>query len=210
VKNTITFIYNPYIYFESYKNVLNNVRLYYPDADIIIYMDSFRNDLQKYIEIASKHKCITSIRQNKMFYIHRDQTIDINLSKMVEWVDRIKSTCEASESEWIMLLEDDVLIKRAIKSWPNADCGKNRDRIGFLGGGSVFRRQKFLECLHKSDISTIIRNDTKAAWAGDHLLQYIFRLNGATEEKWVELAEPGYYDDTDHAVFHGYKKLHTL
>ena len=47
----ICFNYNPYVYYESYKNVLNNVRTYYPDSDIFIYMDSFRNDLQKYVDL---------------------------------------------------------------------------------------------------------------------------------------------------------------
>ena len=46
MENTITFNYMPYIYFESYKNVLNNVREYYPTADIFIYIDSFRVDIE--------------------------------------------------------------------------------------------------------------------------------------------------------------------
>jgi hypothetical protein len=210
MKDNIAFTYNPWKHLNSYKNTLYNVRKYYPNSDIFIFFDGNRDDLQEYIEVASNYNCIVSVRDNEVGYINRFSNMEENIPKMLEWTDRIKSACESSDSEWAMLLEDDVLIKRAIKYWPSSDCGKNRDNVGFLGGGSVFRRQKFLECLYKSDIPTIIRKDINAGWAGDHLLRYIFRLNGATEEKWVELAEPEYYDDTDHAVFHGYKKLHTL
>jgi hypothetical protein len=210
MKDNIVFTYNPWKHLNSYKNTLYNVRKYYPNSDIFIFFDGNRDDLQEYIEVASNYNCIVSVRDNEVGYINRFSNMEENIPKMLEWTDRIKSACESSDSEWAMLLEDDVLIKRAIKYWPSSDCGKNRHNVGFTGGGSVFRRQKFLECLYKSDIPTIIRKDTNAGWAGDHLLRYIFRLNGATEEKWLELAEPGYYDDTDHAVFHGYKKLHTL
>jgi hypothetical protein len=210
MKDNIVFTYNPWKHLNSYKNTLYNVRKYYPNSDIFIFFDGNRDDLQEYLEVASNYNCIVSVRDTEVGYINRFSNMEENIPKMLEWTDRIKSACESSDSEWAMLLEDDVLIKRTIKYWPSADCGKNRHNVGFLGGGSVFRRQKFLECLYKSDIPAIIRKDTNAGWAGDHLLRYIFRLNGATEEKWVELAEPGYYDDTDHAVFHGYKKLHTL
>ena len=139
MENTISFIYNPHTYFESYKNVLNNVRLHYADADIFVYMDSFRNDLEKYMEISSKHNCITSIRQNHMFCIHGEDSIEINLPKMMEWINRIITTCQSTKSDWILLLEDDVIIKRKIQHWPSKDVGTNREYFR-TGGGAIFKR----------------------------------------------------------------------
>jgi hypothetical protein len=209
MENTIAFTYNPYIYFESYKNVLNNVRLHYPDSDIFIYMDSFRNDLQKYIEIASKDNCITSIRQNEMFYIHKEDSIEINLPKMVEWIERIKLTCKNTKAKWILLLEDDVIVTRQIKHFPSVDVGTNREYFR-VGGGAIFKKEMFLNCIEKVDIEDIIRTTKHASWAGDLLLEHIFTKNDVEHEKWIELAEPGYYDNTDHAIYHGYKDLHKL
>lgn len=209
MENTIAFTYNPYIYFESYKNVLNNVRLHYPDSDIFIYMDSFRNDLQKYIEIASKDNCITSIRQNEMFYIHKEDSIEINLPKMVEWIERLKITCENTNADWILLLEDDVIVKRKVLQFPKVECGTNREYFR-TGGGSIIKREILLNCIKNTDIPTTIKAIPNTDWAGDLLLEHIFRNNDVKYEKWIELAEPGYYDNTDHAIYHGYKDLHKL
>jgi len=209
MENTISFIYNPHTYFESYKNVLNNVRLHYADADIFVYMDSFRNDLEKYMEISSKHNCITSIRQNHMFYIHGEDSIEINLPKMMEWINRIITTCQSTKSDWILLLEDDVIIKRKIQHWPSKDVGTNREYFR-TGGGAIFKREIFLDSIKKVDVSYMIKTIPNTNWAGDLLLEHIFRNNNVEYEKWSELAEPGYYDNTDHAIYHGYKDLHKL
>jgi len=210
MKNEIVFTYNPYKYFHSYKNVLLNVRLYYPDADIIIFFDKCRKDLNKYIQIADFFKCKVIIRDVEVGYLKKEDSEEVNAPKQAEWVERIKMACEMSDAEWVMLLEDDVVIKRKIEKWPTADCGKNLDQIGFVGGGGIFRRKKFLESLEKIDIFAIMKKDHTASWAGDHMLSYIFRENGSTEEKWVELLESWQDEGQPHAVYHGYKLLHHL
>jgi hypothetical protein len=206
---TITFTYNPYTYFHSYKNVLENIRKWYSDSDIFIYMDSFRDDLNKYKKVSDDYNCNFIIRWDEMYYINRHDPTHINLPKMMEWLNRLKYTCENTNSEWIMLVEDDVLLKREIQRWPVSDVGTNRQFLR-VGGGSVFKRNVFLDSLKKVDVSNIIKTTPNASWAGDVLLEHIFRNNNIKHEKWVELAEPDYFDKTDHAVFHGYKDLHKL
>ena len=49
-----------------------------------------------------------------------------------------------------------------------------------------------------------------ASWAGDILLENVFKRNESTFEEWFELAEPEYRDDIDHAIYHGYKDLDKL
>lgn len=208
--NTITFFYNPYTYFESYKNVLHKVRCYYKKSDIFIYMDKNRNDLQKYNTISFDYNCNLVVRESEVFYIDRKDTTNNNIPKMVELLNRIKNTCENTSSKWVLILEDDVLIKRKINYFPNSDCGINRDDAGFLGGGSIFKREKFLDSLKNTDIVDVMNNDHTASWAGDVMLKYIFLNNNSTYEKWLELAEPGYNDNGDYAIYHGYKELHKL
>lgn len=208
MENSITFTYNPYKYINSYKNVLLNLRKYYPTSDVFIFFDKDRPNLNEYIDIAKSHNCIIEVRDNPLDYVHRDDPIETNIPKITEWYNRLIKTCELSKSKWIMLVEDDVLIKREIRSWPNSHCGTNRDRHGFLGGGSIFQRERFLECNQFVDINKIIELDKRTVWAGDILLKHVFLGNNSTHEKWIELAEPGYWDGTDHAVYHGYKDLH--
>jgi hypothetical protein len=210
MKNEVLFIYNPWKYFHSYKNVLLNVRMNYPDADVIIFFDPSREDLDKYIKVAEFFKCKVTVREKELGYIKKEDALEINAPKQAEWIDRLKTACEMSEAEWVLLLEDDVIIKRQVEQWPTADCGKNLDQIGFLGGGSVFKREKFLDSLEKADIFAIMKKDFTSSWAGDHLLRHIFRDNRATEEKWVELLEAWQDEGQPHAVYHGYKLLHHL
>lgn len=211
--NKISFMYNPYTYFHSYKNTLENIRKWYTHEDVFIYMDSFRDDLNKYKTISDEGNCNFVVRENKMYYINRSDSMDVNLPKMIEWLSRIKDTCENTTSDWIMLVEDDVLIKRKIQKWPLSDCGKNRHDVGFLGGGSVFKREKYIQAYEKLGnvrLEKLVMHKKDCSWAGDMALKYLFEKIGATSEKWVELAEPSYFDKTDHAVFHGYKELHKL
>jgi hypothetical protein len=209
MENTITFNYMPYIYFESYKNVLNNVRLHYPTADIFIYMDSFRDDIEKYRKISDDYNCKFIVRDVHVFYTNGNDPLEVNRPKLVEVFDRIKHTCKTTDSKWILILEDDVLIKRPIKYWPNSDVGTCREYFR-PGGGSIFNKDIFLDSIEKVNIPNIINTVRNANWAADIVLENIFRLNNCTFEKWIELAEPEYFDKTDHAVFHGYKDLHKL
>jgi len=207
--NKIAFVYNPYTYFQSYKNVLNNVRKHYPKADIFIYFDSFRDDIQKYSDVAYENNCIFNIRQQKMFYIHKEDSIEINEPKLTEWLNRIKNTCENTDAEWILQLEDDVVVKREIKEFPSMDVGTCREYFR-PGGGTIFKRESFLDSINKVEISELIKTIPDANWAGDLLLENIFRNNNIQHEMWIELAEPQHRDNIDHAIYHGYKDLHKL
>jgi hypothetical protein len=209
MKDNISFIYAPYIYFESYKNSLSNVRKHYPTADIFIYIDSFRDDIEKYRKISDEHNCKFIIRESHIFYTNRTDSIEINEPKMIEVCYRLTHASENTSAEWMLILEDDVLVKRPIQKWPNTDVGTSREYFR-PGGGSIFKREVFLDSIKKVDISYMVKNIPDASWAADVLLEHIFRNNNVEHERWIELAEPGYYDDTDHAIYHGYKDLHKL
>jgi len=199
----------PYIYFESYKNTLNTVRKYYPTSDIFIYFDSFRDDIEKYREVANEYDCKFIIKETHVFYTDRNDTIQTNLPKLIEVFNRIKNTCENTQAEWILILEDDVVVKRKIETYPISDVGTCRSYFR-PGGGSIFKRKAFLDAFKNNDIKNIIEIIPNAYWAADVILENMFIINNNTFEEWLELAEPNYRDNDNHAIFHGYKELYKL
>ena len=176
MQDSITFIYNPYTYFESYKNVLHNVRKHYKDSEIFIYFDSNRDDIEKYKTIANDYNCIFIVREISMGYINRNDSHTINKPKITEWVNRIIDTSKITNSKWILNLEDDVLIKRKILNFPQANVGTCRNYFR-PGGGSIFDKNKLLESIKNINVSDMIDTIPNANWAGDVLLQTIFQNN---------------------------------
>lgn len=206
----ICFNYNPYLYFESYKNVLNNVRIHYPESDIFIYFDEFRDDKKKYEEVAHEHNCKFNIRKDEFFYIQQDLGVQNAIPRTYEWLMRLKHTCENTDADWLLLLEDDVLIKNKIENWPEADVGTCRSYFR-PGGGAIFKVESFLKVIKNYDLEKLKNIALDMMWMhGDVMLEKLFLLNGITFQEWVELAEPNHRDEINHSVFHGYKELHKL
>ena len=208
----ISFNFQDSNYLHSFENCIKNVRKFYPNELIDFYIDSNSNKINEYKNICYLFNVEMTIRQRNQGYIDRTDSMETNIPKMLESHYRIYNTCKKSNSEWIMLLEDDVLIKREIKQWPSKDVGTNREYFK-AGGGAIFKRETFLkiyENLGESGLEKIIRQEHTYSWAGDALKERIFKDADASNEKWIELAEPGYYDNTDHAIYHGYKELHKL
>ena len=210
MEDSITFLYtNPYINTEAYQFVISNIRKYYNKSIIYTFIDSDRINLQTYLNLSEKFNVQIFTRDQECFFINRDDSIDVNIPKIKEWIDRIYYTCINTNSKWIILLEDDVFLKRKIKIFPKTHCGVNRDDVGFLGGGSIFDRKHFLECYKNFPFDFFIENVKDCSWAGDVLLKYMFLTNSSTTyEKWVEINEPDHWQEVDCAIFHGYKDLY--
>ena len=209
----ITFIHQDSHYFHSFQHCIKSVRKYYPNARIDFYIDDNNSRLKEYDEFCLMYNCNVYPRSQHQSYIRKSDGYLHNIPKMLESHRRIYESCKRSDDEWILLLEDDVVIKREIKSFPSADCGNNREEIPRPGGGSIFKRQMYInvyERIGESGIVEIIKRNHDCSWAGDLLKEHMFLLCGVSSERWVELAEPDYFDNTDHAVFHGYKELHKL
>jgi formyltetrahydrofolate synthetase len=207
MNNTISFIYVPYIHFEAYKYSLQNLREHYPESDVFIYFDSFRDDIEKYKEIALEYNCKFILRDEKVFYTDRNDSFEINSKKMIEISKRLIHSCENTNSEWMMIFEEDVIIKKKIENFPKADVGTARYYFR-PGGGSVFKRLAYLDAIKKADIPKIMETTINGSWAADVVLENVFRLNEATFEEWEELAEAGHRDNLPHSVYHGYKDLY--
>ena len=134
----ISFNFQDSNYIHSFENCIKKVRKFYQKELIDFYIDSNSNNIEEYKNICEKYKVEITIREINQGYIDRNDSIEINIPKMLESHYRIYKTCKKSNSEWIMLLEDDVLIKREIRYWPITECGTNREYFK-NGGGSIFK-----------------------------------------------------------------------
>ena len=180
---------------------------------IDFYIDHNSDQIENYKKVCEEYNVELTIRSRAQNGINRKNSMEQNLPKMLESQYRIYQTCLKTNSEWVMTLEDDVLIKRKIKNWPNSDCGINREYLKVGGGGCIIKKDKYIkmyEYFEGEKLINLIKSNHTYSWAGDELKGRMWSECGFSYEKWIELAEPEYYDNTDHAVFHGYKDLYNI
>ena len=213
MENTIAFRYNPVNYKFSFLDVIVNVRAHYKNEDIFVYLDDNRDDLKFYKIIGKKYNLKIILRETHRTFINKNDSFDINLPKIKESIQRIYHTCTNTEAKWIINLEDDVHVKKRIDHFPTTDVGTNRPSVGFAGGGGIFLRTKFVEVYEEISDTQLIdmfKKNKNNIWATDIIMKRMYETSEFTSEKWVELAEPGYFENNPHSVFHGNKELHKL
>ena len=99
-------------YLQTYKdgwkteNALKSFRTFYPDSPIYLVSDGGDD----FSELANKYHC---------FYEHSDCNTGIRAGgfskqEMITWIGRIKRCFEYCKTEYVIYLEDDVLITKAI------------------------------------------------------------------------------------------------
>ena len=213
--NSITFRYSTYTYKFSFLNTISNVRAFYPNEKIFVYLDDNRKDLDFYKIISEKYNVNLVLTEGHSTYIDKNDSFEINYPKCLERFSRILHCAENSNTTWMITLEDDVQFRRKIHTFPNTDFGTNRELVGFTGGGSIMKNSVVRKFLHKITPDELYELHYKYRnsiyWATDAMLKIVFiDKYKCTSEKWIELAEPEYYDDRDYAIFHGCKKLHKL
>ena len=172
------------------ENVLENVRKFYPDAPIVLFGDG-GVDLT---ELAAKYGCIFRITPEKTGDSKATNFADTNAALI--WLNRIKEACEKMDTDWVMLLEDDVFIRGKVLSAHHAIAGPLghfvqealRDEIrkhnpffsGQYGacGGSLFRRKVALKCFAEcQSIVPLIEKFPFLLWS-DALLTCLFEMCG--------------------------------
>jgi hypothetical protein len=200
-------------YFNSAKHCISSIRKFYDDLPIDLYYDMTTPRINDYEKMADDYNCNFIFRDRVQGFMDRKHHIEDNIDKMLESHYRLYDTCRRYTHDWVILLEDDVYLRKRIEKFPNADCGKNRHDCGFLGGGSILNREAFLkiyEAETEDGLRKIIEESHMFSWAGDALKRHLFHKHGFSDEKWLELGEPGYFDGESCSVFHGYKDLHKL
>ena len=161
---------------QCYKNkkatdfVLKNFRLNFKDSPIVLISDGGED----FSDLAETHKA-------KYFYLNQNfsQALPYNSHRMIEWWRRQKIICDLVESDYILILEDDVFVQkqffiqedfalRGVKNYnfyPQSICSEIREKgklkdINFdygMCGGGIYNRKIFLS-IYEDVINDIGKN----------------------------------------------------
>ncbi len=136
-----------------------------------------------------------------------------NLGKYgaLEYLKRIYEHCLTTTSNYVVILEEDVITHRKIKRFPLTDCGGPRfnnladplnrylqqtnnttNDYGYaMCGGSIFDREVYIKCYEKQnlDLDFLASLDTRIVQYSDVVLTVIFLINGYSYGIWEEVSE---------------------
>lgn len=139
--------------------MVDNVRKYYPETYYFLASDA-SDDLS---EIAFSYNC------DYRFYTEKVGYPSYNLEKILVWFERFRYACQKCNTSHIMMMEDDVWIKKPITIIDTWEMAGHDIRIGNVipdyiidsiteffgkrpltnqygcGGGSIFKVSTFLE-----------------------------------------------------------------
>lgn len=178
MKSKLGFYLWAYINTESVDYILGKMRNAYPDSDLVLSCDNGSNmkdiaekhNALKYIHGVESHgPCHKSLEANRYGWTVREARI---------WLDRLYEACKIITNDWVMLMEEDVLVKERF-SFPGEDiimipniknsiCTSGMDwvksrngRITYpwysAGGGSIINRQKFIDA-YENHIDSFTEN----------------------------------------------------
>jgi hypothetical protein len=178
MKSQLGFYLWGYANTESIDYVLGKLRESYPDSDLVLSSDN-GSDMKS---IAVKHNAIQYIHGNQSHGpCHKSLEGNrygwtVNEAKL--WLDRVYEACKLITNNWVMLMEEDVLIKERFKfpavdlimipNIKNAICLAGikwiKERGGDIsypwysaGGGSIINRQKFIQA-YENHIDSFTEN----------------------------------------------------
>jgi hypothetical protein len=194
-------------YIQCYSNkralyeTLLSFRNVYPNEPITLVSDC-GDDFSKFAE------------HFDLYYYHSEKKGDPgNLGKdgALEYLKRIYEHCLRVTSDYVVILEEDVITHRRIKRFPLTDCGgprflsypdplnrylqeinKTTHHYGYgVCGGSIFDRQVYIKCHEKQnlDLDFLESLDERIVKAGDRVLTVNFLINGYSYGVWDEVSE---------------------
>lgn len=208
--NTVGYFYNLHVNIDSFLYCLMSVKKYSPGSPVILFTDESLDNWRDYKVLSKILTVPLIIRDTPATFIDRKDVIDVNYSKMQEYINRMYTACTMLDTKWIVRLEDDVHMRRPIKKYPTTACAGNYHDFG-MGGGSIMNREAFIKIYENYGPEWIYYKcviDDRNAWAGDGLIRNMFEANGYTYAKWAEITEDWMEDDKDAAFHHGDKQLY--
>jgi len=152
-------------------------------------------------------------------YIHADKRLvvgpeDVRTSAqstmegIKEGLARLYRHCVSTDTDWVIWFEADVRTIRRVRSFPETDAAGCRmnpfspeltdylvrtfgDRpYGYgMAGGSIFRRQAFIDACDSTDIAEYVKYDPRIAVYGDIAFTLLFVVSGYTYSEWDEISE---------------------
>lgn len=147
------------------ENVIKNFRIYYPNNPYFLFSD---NGLD-FSDLAKKYNCFYEFCDYNIGY---DKYTGFGKQGSLEWLKRFNKTCLQLNTEYVIMLEDDVLIQNTIyipeeTEFYGLDVPGNKIPENFInhfiskysakfynnwygsGGGSIFRTKTFIENYEK-------------------------------------------------------------
>ena len=143
----------------STEKIVENNRKHYPDAYYLLISDAADN----FYDLGNKFKLDYRWAEKKLGYP------SYNLEKVLEWLDRFKGACQMCNTSHIMMMEDDVWIKKPITVEDNWEMAGFNVTLGNVipqniidsitefsgkrpltnqygcGGGAIFKVSTFLD-----------------------------------------------------------------
>ena len=190
---------NPYATFKS----LESFRQFYPDSTVVLISDNGYN----YSEMAKHFNCIyIHSNENLQFVFNNLATNDLKINHMKQLSERVKECFKLCKEEYIIWLEDDVIVTDKITDTFNYDmngcCPNNINHIDMHElkndfscidpnkiyirnghGGTVFHKNNFIRYLENKEILNKLLDRYyvyRGPWEQDFIFSMITILNNGT------------------------------
>jgi hypothetical protein len=205
MENKIDFCFSP-LFSEGTEFVLQNVRNVYPSniSKIFVWVDDDYLIKDKIIDIANKYEA-TPIQSTNKFTWCSGVKPEESKPRLLEWCRRLQKSAELSSADWIMYLEDDVLVRGKVTQFPTTSAGINPGIVA--SGGSIHLASTIRTIFQKySDDELLeIMKPFPLYFAGDRLLLKLYTDNGYEYSVLPELADGIPPEQTDKPVLHNIK-----
>lgn len=156
------------------------------------------------------------------------------ISHCYEWLDRLNTTCQLFDTDWVVIFEDDVITKNSNIEFPFSDSGgfinnpwkseltkvlKSRNDVNLswgygMCGGSIFKREVFLESYKKINefpLEELSKLDNRIIGWSDTLINCFLQYFGYTYQVWDgmdDMSYPNYVPKKGATFVHGYKEFY--
>jgi hypothetical protein len=228
------------VHYQTWKNrpavefVLENFRKYYPSSPVRMVSDAGED----FSDLADKFSCTfvyedTNVLPRGILAGHPMSGVtNINPLGGYTWLRRLYDTCKSMDTDWILIMEDDVLTKNTVSSFPNTTAGgpvawdisfkltqllisrntKNQLWKYGLCGGSVIKRSFYVNSYENNidefDIKSLSEMDNRLHGWADILLTVFILYCGGTYSVWDGVDEHKYGLKSTAAFQHGVKHLY--
>jgi hypothetical protein len=181
---------------------LSSFRAHYPEADISFVSDNG----QDFSAFARKFN---------LRYTHAAEQVApggyfTGKAAADTYLNRMRTHCETVTSDWVVLLEEDVMTKRRALQFPPTACagarsnpvsaqlnkyfnlihGTTKQYCYGLCGGGCFSRELFLDCCRRgTDMRLLNILDDNVYYAPDVFLTCLFLMHGYQYSEWAEVSE---------------------
>jgi len=226
MKNNFSVHYQTWKNKDAVNHVLTEFRKYFPQNPIRLVSDNGAD----YNDFVDKFELVYDFESSNVFPGGKFGDI----SHCYEWLDRVNTTCQMFDTDWVVIFEDDVITKSDKIEYPFSDSGgfinnpwkpeltrvlKGRNDMNLswgygMCGGSIFKREVFLEAYKKIDefpLEQLSKLDSRIVGWSDTLINCFLQYFGYTYQVWDGMDDMSYpnYVPKEGAVFvHGYKEFY--